>query len=86
MGIVLWLICGAIVGWIASLLVGTNSRQGWVMNIGLGILGAVLGGLTVGMIEDGEFHMGWDIRSLIIAVLGAMVVSWGFAYFTRERR
>ena len=44
MGIILWIIFGALVGWIASLIMKTDSQQGAVLNIIIGIVGAVIGG------------------------------------------
>lgn len=44
MGIILWIIFGALVGWVASLIMKTDARQGAVLNIVIGIIGAVIGG------------------------------------------
>ena len=49
MGIILWIIFGALVGWLASLVMGTDAKQGALGNILLGILGAFLGGLLMNM-------------------------------------
>jgi uncharacterized membrane protein YeaQ/YmgE (transglycosylase-associated protein family) len=42
MGIVSWLIFGALAGWVASLIFGNNERQGWIGNIIVGIVGALI--------------------------------------------
>jgi uncharacterized membrane protein YeaQ/YmgE (transglycosylase-associated protein family) len=55
-------------------------RQGWIANIILGIVGAVIGGIVWGWIDDEEFVIDWSIGSLILGVIGAFVVSWGYAY------
>ena len=44
MSIILWIVLGALAGWIASKIVGTDAEQGAVGNIVVGILGAFLGG------------------------------------------
>ena len=44
MGILLWIIFGGIVGWIASLIMGTDSQQGIITNVIVGVIGAMLGG------------------------------------------
>ena len=44
MGIILWIIFGALAGWIASKIVGTDAQQGWILNIVMGIVGAIVGG------------------------------------------
>lgn len=50
MGILLWIIFGAIAGWIASMIMGTNARQGLVGDILLGIVGAVIGGFLMNLL------------------------------------
>jgi uncharacterized membrane protein YeaQ/YmgE (transglycosylase-associated protein family) len=85
MGLISWLIFGALVGWIASKIVGTDDQQGWILNIVLGIVGALVGGFVYSGVVDDEFGISWSVGSFIVALLGAVVVSWGFAYFTRRR-
>jgi uncharacterized membrane protein YeaQ/YmgE (transglycosylase-associated protein family) len=79
-GIISWLIFGAVVGWLASKLAGTDSQQGWIANIILGVIGAAVGGTVYNWITDEDKILHWSIGSLIIAVIGAFVVSWGYAY------
>lgn len=73
MSILVWIIFGAIAGWIASLIVGTNARQGAVANIVVGILGAVVGGLIMQVLGEGGVN-GFNIYSLLVAILGAVVL------------
>ncbi len=47
MNIVIWLVVGGVIGWVASLLMGTDGRQGIVLNVVVGIVGAALGGWLV---------------------------------------
>ena len=54
MGLISWVIFGALVGWLGSKLAGTDSQQGWIANIILGIGGAILGGLVWGWIDDAK--------------------------------
>ena len=44
MGILLWIIFGALAGWLASVIMDTNESQGWLGNIIIGIAGAFIGG------------------------------------------
>lgn len=76
MGPISWIIFGALAGWLASLINGRNDRQGCVTNILLGIAGAIVGGFLWSLIADGDFETGFNIGSLIVAVIGALIVSW----------
>lgn len=72
--IIVWLIFGAIVGWIASKIMGTDSQQGALANIVVGILGAFLGGFLAGLIDMPSPVAGIDLYSFLIALLGAVVL------------
>ncbi|MCL4387195.1 GlsB/YeaQ/YmgE family stress response membrane protein [Patescibacteria group bacterium] len=73
MGIILWIIFGAIAGWIASLIMKTDSSQGTITDIILGIVGAVVGGFLMGLVGKTGVN-GFTLYSLGVAVLGAVVV------------
>lgn len=73
MGIILWIVFGAIAGWIASVFMNTNSRQGTAMDIVLGIVGAVVGGFLMGLVGQSGVN-GFNLYSLLVAVIGAVVV------------
>ncbi|OGG19050.1 hypothetical protein A3D78_06810 [Candidatus Gottesmanbacteria bacterium RIFCSPHIGHO2_02_FULL_39_14] len=73
MGILLWIIFGAIAGWIASVIMKTNSSQGTMMDIVLGIVGAVVGGFLMGLVGQSGVT-GFNLYSMIVAVIGAIVV------------
>jgi uncharacterized membrane protein YeaQ/YmgE (transglycosylase-associated protein family) len=72
MGIILWIIFGALAGWIASLIMGTDARQGALANIAVGILGAVIGGWVMSVIGNSGVS-GFNLYSLLVAVLGAVI-------------
>lgn len=71
MGIVLWIIFGALAGWIASMIMKTDS--GTMMDIILGIVGAIVGGFLMGMFGQSGVN-GFNLYSLIVAVIGAIIV------------
>lgn len=83
MNILLWIVLGALAGWLASMVMGTNARQGWLMNIVLGILGALVGGFVMNLLGFGGVS-GFDLYSVLVAVLGAVIVTWLYSMFTRR--
>lgn len=79
-----WLILGGLAGWIASLLTGRKDQQGCLMNIIVGIVGAAIGGAVVGILGGGGVS-GFNLWSLIVAVIGAVVLLAVVNLFTRGR-
>ena len=73
MGIVLWIIFGALAGWIASMIMGANARMGALANIVVGIVGALIGGWIMSAV-GGTGISGFNLTSLIVAVLGSVVL------------
>jgi len=82
MGIILWIIFGALVGWIASMIMKTDGSQGAFMNIIVGILGAVLGGWLMSFFGETGVT-GFNIYSFLVALVGAIVL---LAIFRAVRR
>jgi uncharacterized membrane protein YeaQ/YmgE (transglycosylase-associated protein family) len=81
MGLISWIVFGALAGWVASMLMGNSSRQGCLMNIIVGVLGAFLGGLLIEVLTNRSVGFGWDLRSFGVAVIGAVlllaITGWG---------
>jgi uncharacterized membrane protein YeaQ/YmgE (transglycosylase-associated protein family) len=73
MGIILWIVFGALVGWVASLIMKTDASQGAMMNIVVGIIGAVLGGWIMSLVGESGTS-GFNIYSFLVALLGAVVL------------
>lgn len=73
MNIILWVVFGGIVGWIASMIMKTNASQGTLMDIVLGIVGAVAGGFIMNFFGEPGVT-GFNIYSFIVALIGACVV------------
>ncbi len=71
MGIILWIIFGAIVGWIASLVMGSGG--GLIVDIAVGIVGAVIGGFIMSFFGDTGVN-GFTLYSFLVALLGACVL------------
>lgn len=88
MGIIIWLIVGGIVGWLASLIMRRDAQQGILLNIVVGIIGAFIGGWLGGLlgigggdINDGNF----SISGLLLSLVGAVVLLALVNLFTRGR-
>ncbi len=71
MGIIIWLIVGGICGWLASLIMRTDAQQGIVLNIVVGIVGAVIAGLLLG---KGNLNQGFSIESFLWSLVGAVIL------------
>ncbi len=73
MGIILWIVFGALVGWVASMIMKTDAEQGAVLNIIVGIVGAVVGGWLMSLIGESGVG-GFNLYSFLVALLGACVL------------
>lgn len=71
--ILLWLVFGGAAGWIASIIVGKDSRMGIPANVAIGVVGALIGGYLANLIGLGGVS-GFNLWSLLIAVLGASLL------------
>jgi uncharacterized membrane protein YeaQ/YmgE (transglycosylase-associated protein family) len=78
----LWIVFGAVAGWIASLVVGKAGSQGPLMNIVVGIVGALLGGWLFNQFGAGGVT-GFNLPSLLVAVVGAIVLLLLVRLFSR---
>jgi len=76
MGIILWIVFGALVGWIASIIMKTDSQQGTILNIVVGIVGAVVGGWVMGTVgESGVSGVsGFNLYIFLVALVGSVIL------------
>jgi len=76
MNFIIWLIVGGLIGWIASIIMHTNGQQGVILNIVVGIIGALLAGFLLaplfgtGTINSGDF----SLSGLLISLVGAVIL------------
>lgn len=73
MGIIAWIILGALAGWIASMIMGKNARMGILANILVGIIGAGIGGWVASLLGWGSVS-GLNLYSVLIAVGGSCIL------------
>ena len=70
-GIIVWLVVGGVVGWLASLVMRTDAQQGILLNLVVGIVGAFIAGLVLG---GGSINQGITLESFLYSLLGAVVL------------
>jgi uncharacterized membrane protein YeaQ/YmgE (transglycosylase-associated protein family) len=76
MNIIIWLVVGGVIGWLASLMMKTDGQQGIILNVVVGIVGAMLGGwllsplLGAGTINQNNF----SFPALVVSFLGAAIL------------
>lgn len=83
MGIIAWVILGALAGWIASMIMKTDAEQGAIANIVVGVVGALLGGFIVDMF-GGESVTGLNLYSLLVSVAGAVVLLFFYKMLSKR--
>ena len=75
MGIIAWIIVGAIAGYLAGMLVKGDESLGVIGHIVLGIIGALVGGFLAGLVTGGnDYISGINISTIVVAVIGAVIV------------
>jgi uncharacterized membrane protein YeaQ/YmgE (transglycosylase-associated protein family) len=86
MNIIIWLVVGGLIGWVASKLMRTDGQQGIVLNVVVGIVGAVLGGwflspfVGVSTINQANF----SVPGLLVSLVGAVILL-GIVNLVRRR-
>ena len=86
MGILSWIVVGAIAGWLAGMLVKGDEGLGVIGKIVLGIIGAVVGGFIAGQLFGGDYINGIDVQTIVVATIGAIVVVVGYHFLTGRSR
>lgn len=87
MNILIWLIIGGILGWLASKVMHTDGQQGLILNIVVGIVGALIGGwLLSPMLGGGTINQNdFSLPALLISFLGAVLLLAVYNLATRGR-
>lgn len=75
MSLIIWLIVGGIVGWLASIIMRTDGRQGILLNVVVGIIGALLAGWLISpLVGVGTINQGISIASIVVSLMGAILL------------
>ncbi|HET6603265.1 MAG TPA: GlsB/YeaQ/YmgE family stress response membrane protein [Xanthomonadaceae bacterium] len=86
MSIIIWLVIGGIVGWLASLIMKTDAQQGILLNVVVGIVGAVLAGWLISpLVGVATINQGVSIGSILVSLGGAIVLLAIVNLFRRGR-
>lgn len=86
MGLIIWLIIGGVVGWLASLVMRTDGNQGILLNVIVGIVGAFLGGWLISpLVGVGTINDGISIGSVVVSLVGAIILLAIVNLFRRGR-
>lgn len=72
--LIVWIIVGAIAGWLASMVMKTNRQQGLLEDIIVGIVGGFIGGILLNALNVGGAVTGLNITSILTAFIGAIVL------------
>jgi len=76
MNLIIWLVAGGVLGWLASLIMKTDGQQGIILNVVVGIIGALIAGFAIapmfgtGTINSNDF----SITGLLVSLVGAVVL------------
>ncbi len=84
MNFLLWIIFGALAGWIASMIMGKDASMGAIANIIVGILGAFIGGFVFNQF-GAQGVSGFNLPSLGVAVVGAVILLAIVSFFNKSR-
>jgi len=74
MGIIAWIVFGALAGWVAGILTGTSRRNGCLFNIIVGVVGAFIGGLLMELLTGHGFGFAFNLRSFAVAIIGSIIL------------
>jgi len=76
MNIIIWLVVGGVIGWLASIMMKTDGQQGIILNVVVGVVGALLGGfLLAPMFGTGTINQNdFSLPSLGVSLLGAVIL------------
>jgi len=85
MNLLLWILFGAVVGWIASIIMKQNSRMGIIANIVVGLIGSVIGGWIASSIAGYSLNM-YSWQGFVFSILGAIILLAVLNVLTRNKR
>lgn len=86
MGIIIWLIVGGVVGWLASIIMRTDGQQGILLNVIVGIVGALVAGFVISpLLGVGTINEGLSAATFLVSLVGAVILLAIVNLFRRGR-
>jgi uncharacterized membrane protein YeaQ/YmgE (transglycosylase-associated protein family) len=86
-GIISWLVVGAIAGYLAGFLVKGDEGLGVIGHIALGIVGGLVGGFLAGILTGGkDYTTGINIVTIVVAAIGAVILVVGYNFIRGRNR
>ena len=87
MNILIWLVIGGLVGWVASMIMKTDGQQGIFLNVVVGIVGAVVGGFLISpLLGSSTINQGnFSLSGLLVSLVGAIILLAVVNMFRRGR-
>ena len=76
MNFIIWLIVGGVIGWLASIVMKTDGQQGIILNVVVGIVGALLGGWLISpLVGAGTINQdNFSLSALLVSFVGAAIL------------
>ena len=85
MNLIIYLIAGAVVGYVASRIMRTNSQQGLLLDIVVGVVGAFLAGALISpLLGVGTINDAITVPTLLVTLLGSVILLWLYKLVTRR--
>jgi uncharacterized membrane protein YeaQ/YmgE (transglycosylase-associated protein family) len=74
--LIVWLVVGGVIGWIASMVMKTDSQQGILLNVVVGVVGALVAGWVISpLVGSGTINQGnFSLSSLVVSFIGALIL------------
>ena len=85
MSIIAWILLGLVAGVLAKMIMPGRDPGGFIVTILIGVAGAVIGGFIWNLLTGNDSYGDFDIGGIIIAVVGALILLWGYRRFAMSR-
>ena len=85
MSVIAWILLGLVAGALAKMLMPGKDPGGFVVTIVIGVAGAVIGGFVWNLLTGNDSYGDFDIGGIIIAIVGSLILLWGYRRFAAGR-